>query len=159
MVIGVSGPVGLGQRIVGTIQSLRQANKFSNKQPFEASTIIREAIGKHISMEMQAAIESSKLIGQGVAAQSALTHTAVAMPVNRQLCLFQFDQQGAPEEASIDLPFIVIGSGQMLADPFLGFIRRIFWKPTGPTTAEGIFAAIWTLIPESGAFRSRESAS
>ena len=59
--------------------------------------------------------------------------------------LFQFDQQCAPEEASSGLPFISIGSGQPLADPFLAFIRRIFWRDRLPTKAEGIFAALWTL--------------
>ena len=47
--------------------------------------------------------------------------------------------------ATKDLPFVSIGSGQMIADPFLAFLRRIFWKDRSPSVSEGIFAVNWTL--------------
>lgn len=49
----------------------------------------------------------------------------LALPLMREPCLFQFDQQGAPEEAEDDLPFVSIASGQAIAEPFFTFIRRV----------------------------------
>jgi len=67
------------------------------------------------------------------------------MPLDRKFALFQFDQQGAPEEATEDLPFVSIGSGQSTADPFLAFIRKVFWPNSLPTLEMGIFSTLWTL--------------
>jgi hypothetical protein len=44
-----------------------------------------------------------------------------------------------------ELPFACIGSGQTIADPFLGLLRRVFWSDHQPTTDEGLFAAVWAL--------------
>ena len=67
------------------------------------------------------------------------------MPIDKKFALFQFDQQGAPEEATEDLPFISIGSAQATADPFLAFIHKIFWPTLLPTLEMGIFSTVWTL--------------
>src|ERR1043165_4547618 len=40
------------------------------------------------------------------------------------------------------VPFGSIGGGKPLADPFLGFLRRIFWPDTEPSLAEGSLAAV-----------------
>jgi hypothetical protein len=108
-------------------------------------TIIRQAIWeKHIGPELQAASVAQKVIGP-IAMESALASTVAALPINYRPCLFQFDQQGTPEEATSDLPFVAIGSGQTIADPFLAFLRRIFWQSKLPTLPDGIFAALWIL--------------
>jgi hypothetical protein len=107
-------------------------------------TIIRESIGKHSATEFQAAAMARQVIGP-VAAESAIASAIAALPISKSPCLFQFDQQGAPEEASADLPFAAIGSGQSIADPFLAFLRRIFWANKQPSLADGIFAVLWTL--------------
>jgi 20S proteasome alpha/beta subunit len=144
VIVGVSGPVGLGQRIRGEIEALYQDKKLSNKKPFEAMTIMRETLWKHVSVELQAAASASQAIGP-VATRSALCSTLVALAVAKSPCLFQFDQQCAPEEATSDLPFVAIGSGQQIADPFLALLRRVFWKDVAPSIADGIFATFWIL--------------
>lgn len=50
-----------------------------------------------------------------------------------------------PELKDYSILFVSLGSGQPIADPFLGFIRRIFWSNQPPILREGIFGAIWTL--------------
>ena len=32
-----------------------------------------------------------------------------------------------------DMPFISLGSGKMSADPFLGFLRKVYWPSNLPT--------------------------
>ena len=47
--------------------------------------------------------------------------------------------------ATSDLPFVAIGSGQGIADPFLAFVRRIFWPKGCPSISDALFSVIWTL--------------
>src|ERR1043165_9396221 len=126
IIIGVSGKVGLGQRIIERIGDLYSGGKLVGAKPGAAMTIMRTAIWPDIAGEFQAATAAQHVIGH-LAQSSALSHTIVALPLDRQLSLIYFDQQGAPEEATNDLPFISIGSGRLTADPFLAFIRKIFW--------------------------------
>jgi hypothetical protein len=145
VVLGVSGPVGLQQRFSHEVKNLWENKAFVGVAPTAAMTKITEALRKHILSEMQAAAVSLPVIGVGVAQQSAASQTIVALPIAKLPCLFQFDQQGSPEEATEQLPFISIGLGRWIADPFLAVIRRIFWKGALPTINAGIFAALWAL--------------
>ncbi|MBI4506703.1 MAG: hypothetical protein HY691_14305 [Chloroflexi bacterium] len=145
LIVGTSGSIGLGQRIAFEVERLWNQKAFSGTPPTTAMVILGGAFKPHLSMEAVATREFIPLIGAGAAARSALSHTLVAMTVSKRPCLFQFDHQGAPEEASEDLPFVSIGNGQRIADPFLAFIRRIFWPTDLPSVTEGVFAAVWTL--------------
>lgn len=145
IIVGVSGPIGLGQVFVGTIEQLWTARAFSNRRPHEAMTIIRDQLWPHAEKHFKAAANAAPVLGAQIAAQNALSHSVVALPVAREACLFQFDQQCGPEQATANLPFVAIGSGQPLADPFLAFLRHVFWKDSLPNMSEGIFAAVWSL--------------
>jgi 20S proteasome alpha/beta subunit len=144
VVVGVSGPIGLSQRITGRIEDLYHEGKLTGAKSVKAMTLIREAIWPDIFGELQAASIAKNVIGP-VAMDSALASSIVALPLERKPALFQFDQQGAPEEATTDLPFVAIGSGQPTADPFLAFVRKIFWPKELPSLEMGIFSALWTL--------------
>jgi len=44
------------------------------------------------------------------------------------------------------LPFVAMGSGQGIADPFLAFLKRLLeWEKNLPTLGEGRLAAVWTI--------------
>ncbi len=152
VVVGVSGPVGLHQRFSDEIRQLWEGRVFARRNAGDAGyssatamVKISEVLRKHILVEMQAAAASLQVIGPGIAQQSAISHSVVALPIGRAPCLFQFDQQGSPEEATEHLPFVSVGSGQRIADPFLAFIRRVFWGDSLPNINAGIFSALWTL--------------
>lgn len=154
IIVGESGAVGLGQRIVGIIEELSKdqttfssQSQSSPKKPFQAMTTVREKLHPHLIQELQACAQAAPAVGQQIAISSAIALTVLAVPVQGNPCLFLFDQQGATKAASDDLPFITIGSGQAIADPFLAFLRRIFW-PSGtvPNLGDGIFATLWTLV-------------
>ncbi len=147
IIVGVSGPIGLGQRIKAEIEALWTDSRtpLGDQRPADAMKIIREALwNKHIGPEMQVAHIALGAVGQS-AIQSAIAGTVTCMPLKGLPCLFQFDQQGAPEEATDSLPFVSIGSGQPIADPFLAFLRRLFWPNSLPTLNDGIFTTAWTL--------------
>jgi predicted proteasome-type protease len=143
-ILGVSGPVGLAQRFAGEIERMYSGKKLQGA-PDQVMTAIRIALWeKHLGMEMQVANVAKQVIG-GVASQSVLCSTILAFPVAGTPCLFQFDQQGAPEQAKDNIVFYAIGSAQARADPFLAFLRRTFWNQRVPSLLDGIFACVWTL--------------
>lgn len=144
-VVGTSGPIGISQRILGVVDQMWNKKAFSGKAAFEVMTLLRKELWTSILLaEVQAATQVKNLIGQP-ALVSALCACVIAMPVQHELRLFSFDQNLAPEESSDDLPFIAIGSGQSIADPFLAFLRRIFWEKRPPNLAEGVFTTWWAL--------------
>ena len=151
IIMGTSGPVGLGQRLADEMSAVWRSQALLNKSPEAAMAHLRvEFFNKHISVEMQAASMARNVIGAAAQA-SAVTQTVLALPLRKRLCLIQFDHQGAPELATTDLPFIAIGSGQPIADPFLAFLRRVLWRhhckasDPLPQLGDGITGALWTL--------------
>jgi hypothetical protein len=80
----------------------------------------------------------------------------LGMVVQNKPELFEFDgvtfnpeRKGDPDSAGIDrnTRIVSMGSGQRLADPFLGFVREAFWKDpdTKPRITDAKLAVGWTL--------------
>jgi len=135
----------LSQRIGGTINKLWDDRRLRGAS-FEVMQAIRDGIGPMLRQEMVYATDTAKLIGHPAASSAAISLTVLAIPIQGTLRLYQFGCTGEPEEATANIPFIAIGSGQNLADPFLAFLREIFWKQSQPNTSEGIFATVWSLL-------------
>jgi ATP-dependent protease HslVU (ClpYQ) peptidase subunit len=144
VVVGVSGDIGLGQRFGQAIAEAWANKAFSGKNGLDAGLILRQTIWTQLHPEVIIAQEAAKAFGPA-AINRILTTTAVALVIADRPCLFQFDQQGIPFEASEELPLFAIGSGQMIADPFLAFLRRIFWPAGLPSLAQATLATVWTL--------------
>lgn len=142
--IATSGPVGLGQRLAGELSNAEVLAAIASMAPWEAMTFLRTKFFTHIGMELNVATQA-KALGQAAFA-SALSHTLVAVMVKGSPRLFQFDQQGAPEEATPSLPWVTCGSGQGSADAFLFFLRKVFWPNREPTLQEALFTALWTVV-------------
>ena len=144
IIVGTSGPVGLGQRFAGELEECYDKNELSDKKPYQAMTIISQIFRKHIQFEQGAAQAALPLIGGNVNS-SWISSSLVSLPIKKQICLFEFDHMGAPEQKTDHLPFVSIGSGQHTADPFLAFQKRILWGSELPSLSNGIFSAVWTI--------------
>lgn len=148
IVLGLSGPIGLAQRYYGLLDAMPTPERqgLSNSRPHDASTKISGMLWQHAQVEYQRA----QVVSQAVGTRAALIHahhaTVVALRVQGTDRLFQFSETCAPEEATEELPYVSIGSGQQNADPFLAFVRRIYWPRSVPNLSGGIFATLWTLI-------------
>lgn len=142
MVVGVSGPVGLQQRFIGELSAIAPGPQAKRHQ---IMSLLSNAIRGPMRAEYEMSQSVQQSLGQNALA-SVLSSTVIATITDGEPTLIQFDQQGSPECATDDLRFISIGSGQPLADPFLAFLRRIFWSSKPPTLSDGIFAATWTLL-------------
>lgn len=142
VILAVSGPVGLGQRFRGALtQLMRDHDKRLRGESWQVMTEIRSAFHPHIETEFQAATVAVPVIGNQAAANSALSASVVALATPKGgPTLFQFNAQGAPEESTAQLPFVCVGIGQILADPFIAFIKDVFWeRGEFPTLPEGVF--------------------
>lgn len=143
MLFSATGAIGMAQLIADRLGTLWKENAFSKTHTAAtAMDRIGKEIGTLVSPYMQSAQIQRNLTGE---AGTSLCKSLVALPVSKQPHLFQFDFNGAPEEVTAQLPFVALGSGQPIADPFLAFLRRVFWPTTAPTLAEGRLIAVWTI--------------
>lgn len=138
-----SGAIGISQLLADKLVAMWDEKQFTTGETFEAAMgrIGREFMGVALPY-MQAGAIQRQLVGE---AGQSLCKSMVAIPVNKRPCLFSFDYSGSPEAATADLPFVTMGSGQPIADPFLAFLKRLLWKDCQPTVSEGRLAAVWTI--------------
>lgn len=138
MIVAATGSVGLSQRLVEIIKQLRSNGKLKG-EPVE--------IGK--------AISAAALIDFG----STMPHLASIL-MNRQLqfgalvasihkskpYLIEFDPCTFQSEFKDDrIWYVSMGSGQQIADPFLGLMRRVFFRGGLPDLPTGTFVVSWAL--------------
>src|SRR5207244_4889228 len=70
----------------------------------------------------------------------------LAMVVQDIPYLVEFDSVGFQPELKEGKHFYVtMGSGQVLADPFLAFIKRVLWKETMPDVERAKIGVYWEL--------------
>jgi len=119
--------------------------QFSGGEPVTAMKTIAQGIGAEIRKLAEPAASLVPFLGNNASFSPIACKSMVAMALKKRPCLFQFDYSGAPEQASKELPFISLGSGQPIADPFLALLKRILWADREPTVAEGRFVAAWTI--------------
>lgn len=141
-IVGVSGPVGLGQLYVDCVERIH--TEFRDKDISWICRRLRDEFRKDVEIALRMAAMAIQILGASARA-GAITTTLVALAARDGPHLVQFDCECCPEVATKDLPFVSVGSGQLIADPFLAFLRRIFWKDRLPSVSEGIFAVNWTL--------------
>lgn len=141
-IVGVSGPVGLGQLYVDCVDRIH--NGFRTGNISEICRRLRDEFRKDAEIALHMAGMATQVLGRQ-AQVGAITTTLVALAARDGLHLVQFDCECCPEVTTSDLPFVSIGSGQIIADPFLAFLKRIFWKDHLPSVSEGTLAVVWTL--------------
>lgn len=141
-IFGFSGPVGLSQlfydRACTTCRAIQDIGL-----P-EVCRRLRDSFLQDANISFQVAALARSVVGV-VAAENIASQTLIALAVQGQPELIQFDYQCLPEWTTNELPFVSIGSGEAIADPFLAWIRFVFWRRRLPTLAEGRFAVYWTL--------------
>jgi 20S proteasome alpha/beta subunit len=143
MLYGSTGAVGMAQLVCDRVAKIWQANKtlFLNATAAEAMN----KLGPEIAQLVSIYVGNGQMLRPEGGLQSALCKSLLAIPLRDGVRLVQFDFSGAPEEATRELPFVALGSGQPIADPFLAFLKRILWKEREPSVSEGRFAAAWTI--------------
>lgn len=131
VIVAGTGQVGLGQRFCAQVEALVTAKKHSGLSPVDVGKLFAAA-GTNDFMQ------TNTPRGQ----YGAL----VAFRTRKDLHLCEFATNDfQPELKTADIWYASMGNGQAIADPFLGLMRKVFWKHGMPSLADGVFAAVWTL--------------
>lgn len=131
VVIAGTGQVGLGQRFIGIVQKAIKDKAFEKLNYLD--------IGRLLSANTISDFGSTGMRPGQYGALLAYAHKN-----EFYLCEFAV-QDFQPEWKTDRIWYVSMGSGQFIADPFLGFMRRIFMKDSMPKIADAIFMATWTL--------------
>lgn len=126
-----SGQRGLGQRFEAILTRLRADPKFVPLGHLEVAKNISAATLRDFAFTSCPPGQFGALV-------------AFAGADGFHLCEFAVtDFQ--PEFKTPDTWFVSMGTGQPITDPFLGLLRRVFFRDSRPLVKEGIFAVTWAL--------------
>ena len=136
VIIAGSGSVGLCQRFTDVVQVLWSANHFRNNLWDCLRGISASAIQDFKSTHVPYMGPPN---GFGFGA-------LLAAPIEDRAHLVEYgiaDVQ--PELKDGKLTFVAMGSGQMLAEPFVAFVRRVLWAGGEPDVQAATFGVYWAL--------------
>lgn len=135
VIIASSGAVGLGQRFTNVIKEGWEKDLFKQKRLDIVRTLSR------------AALDDFKYTGVLFRQDVGFSYGAlVAVPMEDRAELVEFNSfDFQPEIKSDKLYFVSMGSGQMLAEPFMAFVSRVLWDGKPPTVQTAMFGVYWAL--------------
>lgn len=144
VLVASAGAVGLGQLVFGMLE--RRWNELvAGKDLQSARNEISALIWDEIKPALQRAADAESLFGRRIA-ESLSCNFMVAFAIDNSHKLLVFDDNAQSLEITYSSPFFSLGSGSVQADPFLAFVKRIFWNDSVPKMlADGIFCVLWTL--------------
>lgn len=141
IIIAGSGEVGLGQRFTEAVRVAWEERKFRDLASAEAFGKILCAVGLNDF--------------QQTAMRPGTFAAMVAFPNKKDLFLCELAITNFQPELKVKGTwFCSMGSGQQIADPFLGFLKRVFFQNkitqpdfdgVLPTLKQGMFMVTWTL--------------
>lgn len=140
IIIAGTGSVGFGQRFDCLVTKAWEERFFIDKSKNDiAKGLCRAALEDYASTFIEPGRQ------RGVMSLTFGALLAFHLKDKFHLCEFAVDNF-QPEFKTLDgLWYTSMGCGQQIVDPFLGFIRNVFWKDTPPKLNDGIFAACWAI--------------
>jgi 20S proteasome alpha/beta subunit len=129
VIVAGTGEIGLGQRFCALVQ--------------------RQWDGKHFKNDIETCKDLTKLAIDDFSSTHAKMGSygaLVAFPAEKKPVLCEFAVSNfQPEIKTEKIWYVSMGSGQPITDPFLAFIREIFWKDGLPSVNQATFAVTWIL--------------
>ncbi len=139
LLVCCTGSVGLGQRFIYQVNSLYE-KKALTKLPVEIGRIVSQAAIQDFAETHAQILGRPRPNTVELGALLAGVHNSRPYLIEFETLTLQ------PEEKRADqLWFVSIGSGQTIADPFLGFLRRALCNAGPPSIATGRLLTAWTL--------------
>ena len=134
IIVAGTGEVGLGQRFRDTIEKKWKDKVFLDKNIVDIGCMLSSAAIKNF-------------FSTHINTQTINYGALVAIPCKDTAELIEFSVNTFQPEVKTDkdIWYASMGSGQSVADPLLGFIRKTFWGNDPPNRQEGIFAATMVL--------------
>ncbi len=138
VIIAGTGQVGLNQRFCHLVKKLNEDKELAESK--------NGAKKDHIAI--------GKLLSQKGAEDFGFTQATkgqygcvVAFPLGKTFHLLELQVSDfQPEFKTPELPFVTLGCGQPITDPFLGFLKKVFFAKGLPNLQEGKFITMWALL-------------
>ena len=130
VIVAGTGQIGLGQRFAEQVKLAHDQKLFQSK-PVEVAKQL-SAMGRNDFSQTGATMGSYGAL--------------VAAPADGVGQLIEFATADfQPELKNGKIHFVSMGSGQMLAEPFMSFVDRTFWKSKAPDVKTALFGVHWAL--------------
>jgi hypothetical protein len=136
VIVACTGAIGYAQRLHEHIEAALKGGVFTNFAVRECTTNVSKRFLSDLAGSM-ASSNSQNGIGFGALIAAALKDG----PFLAEFAANDFQ----PELKTEKLFFVSMGSGQVLADPFLAFVSKVMWKGKMPTVDDAKFAVYWVL--------------
>jgi len=136
VIMATTGPIGYTQRLHHHLEATVKGNVFANFDAREATSNISKRFLTDIQ-ESRAPMSPQEGIGFG----GLIAAVMKDVPYLAEFATTNFQA----EIKTGKLFFGSMGSGQMLADPFLAFVCRVLWGSQMPTVDRGKFGVYWVL--------------
>ena len=136
VIIAGTGAVGLGQRFHAVVQKAWDEEIFSRKSCNDCC--------RHLAT---AAVTDFRGTGTPQHSQNGYGFAAMlGVPIGNSPELVEFGLPDfQPERKTGNMHFVSMGSGQVLADPFLAFVSRVLWQGKQPDVKTATFGVYWAL--------------
>lgn len=135
VIVASTGAVGFSQRLTEHVQQAITGGVFANNRRECITNISRRLLS-----DFQNSLVQSRP-GQGLGFGALMAAVIQNIP-----CLVEYGTMDfQPEVREGNLFFVSIGSGQMLADPFLAFVSRVLWHGQMPDVENAKFGVYWVL--------------
>jgi len=135
VIVAGTGAVGLGQRFQGVVKAAWDAKAFQKP----CLDCCRSLATSGVNDFRSTGTPFNNQIGFGFGALMAAPLEDRAQLVEFAISDFQ------PEVKNEKLHFVSMGSGQMLAEPFMGFISRVIWGGQAPDVQQATLGVAWAL--------------
>jgi Proteasome subunit len=136
VIVAATGAVGFTQRLYLHVEAAIKGQVFRNMSSMDCATNIAKRLLTDFQNSMVQKHPQLGLAFGGV----------MVAPFKDGPCLVEFATTDFQPEIKKDKMFFVsMGSGQVLADPFLAFVSRVLWKNKMPSIDAGKFGVYWVL--------------
>ncbi len=133
VIVATTGDIGFGQRFTAAVTRAWQKLSPSLPMPID--------IGKALSVE-----GLTDFLSTGLTIGNFESGALVAFPYQGRPCLCHFGYKNLqPTFMTPDFWYVAMGSGQLIADPFLALMRRVFWRTGPPVYQDAVFTVTWAL--------------
>ena len=131
VIVAGTGAVGFGQRFEHEVRKCMNVEDFWEMDAIEAGRIL-----SRVTLDNFQSTHPPQ-IGYG---------SLMALPCKKEFSLIEFEVGTfQPELKTKSGWYVSMGAGKLVADPLLGFMRRVFWGDSPPTRQDGVFAATMVL--------------
>lgn len=130
VIVAGTGQIGLGQRFADRVKSAHDAKLFQGSTIDVARALAKAGVDDFASTRANCGSYGA-LLGAPIESSGQLIEFAAA------------DFQ--PEIKNGKIHFVAMGSGQTLAEPFMSFVDRTFWKSKAPDVKTALFGVHWAL--------------